>query len=419
MTPLGRLFRPSATIATIESAYTPASASADASAPEKPPPYDTRRFGDASREAEEKDSSSEGEMKGGKLSATNFKSLLDASYDAKITKVGDFELDKQLSTKNSKVYINKITGQAVVAHKGTEGLLDWGNNMIYALGGKDAYKKTSRFKQAEKVQNKAEEKYGAKNVSTIGHSQGGLQAELLGGKSREILTLNKATRPFEKNENKNQYDVRSKGDVVSALNPFEEKSEKKVEIDSQSYNPLTEHSGDVLDRLDKNLMLGEGIKGGIHLKGHSRICGGRLKRTADYAFGDEEPDDDPALVNEDEGEDDEDEDDEDEEAQFRDVVETIIEMSQETIDLLNQELLDIHNGVVDYGNELETFATIANISEKRLAFVDIYAELIGILNANPSLITAGNIRAYLNDYVRSPIQPLVSPTEWEGGLLLE
>jgi hypothetical protein len=238
MTPLGRLFSPSATIATIESAYTPASASADASAPEKPPPYDTRRFGDASREAEEQ--------------------------------------------------------------------------------------------------------------------------------------LSEAQR---------------------------QKSEMRT-MSSEDVN-----------------IAGSGMR--LHLKGHSRICGGRLKRTADYAFGDEEPDDDPALVNEDEGEDDEDEDDMDEEAQFRDVVETIMEMSQETIELLNQELLDIHNGVVDYGNELETFATIANISEKRLAFVDIYAELIGILNANPSLITAGNIRAYLNDYVRSPIQPLVSPTEWEGGLLLE
>jgi hypothetical protein len=199
-------------------------------------------------------------LEGGALSAKELKGLLGASYDPKIDKVGDFILDSKLSTKTSKVYHNPNSGQTVVAHKGTEGILDWGNNAVYALGGKTAYKMTPRYKEAEKVQKKAESKYGAKNVSTIGHSQGGLQAELLGGKSKEIITLNKATRPFESNTNKNQYDVRSGRDVVSALNPFEKKSSKNVEIQGETYNPLAEHSGDVLDRLDENQMIGEGLR---------------------------------------------------------------------------------------------------------------------------------------------------------------
>jgi hypothetical protein len=200
------------------------------------------------------------EIDGGALSAKELKGLLGASYDPKIDKVGDFILDSKLSTKTSKVYHNPNSGQTVVAHKGTEGILDWGNNAVYALGGKTAYKLTPRYKEAEKVQKQAEKKYGRQNVSTIGHSQGGLQAELLGGKSKEIITLNKATRPFESNTNKNQYDVRSGRDVVSALNPFEKKSSKNIEIEGESYNPLAEHSGDVLDRLDENQMIGEGIR---------------------------------------------------------------------------------------------------------------------------------------------------------------
>jgi len=212
------------------------------------------------REAKMKKASGGDEMEGGALSAKELKGLLGASYDPKIDKVGDFILDSKLSTKTSKVYHNPNSGQVVVAHKGTEGILDWGNNAVYALGGKTAYKMTPRYKEAEKVQKKAESKYGAKNVSTIGHSQGGLQAELLGGKSKEIITLNKATRPFESNTNKNQYDVRSGRDVVSALNPFEKKSSKNIEIEGESYNPLAEHSGDVLDRLEENQMIGEGIR---------------------------------------------------------------------------------------------------------------------------------------------------------------
>jgi hypothetical protein len=211
-------------------------------------------------------------MKGGKLSAPELKGLLDASYDSKVKKVGDFEMDKQLSSSTSKVYRNPVTGQVVVAHRGTAGITDWGNNAVYALGGKRAYKQTSRFKEAERVQRRAEKKYGAENVTTIGHSQGGLQSELLGGRSKEIITLNKATLPFESNKNKNQYDLRSERDVVSGLNPFAKKSKKDVNIKAESYNPLTDHSGDVLDRLGKNKVIGKGV----YLKGCDRMRGGKM-----------------------------------------------------------------------------------------------------------------------------------------------
>jgi hypothetical protein len=194
------------------------------------------------------------------LAAADLKDLLGASYDPKVDKVGDFELDKQISSGTSKVYYNDDTGQAVVAHRGTAGISDWGNNAVYALGGKTAYKLTPRYKEAKKVQSRAEKKYGKKKVSTIGHSQGGLQAELLGGKSKEIITVNKATRPFESNTNKNQYDIRSKGDLVSGANPFGSKSKKDTTIKNTTINPLTEHSGDILDRLDKKQMIGKGGK---------------------------------------------------------------------------------------------------------------------------------------------------------------
>lgn len=226
-------------------------------------------------------------MEGGRLSTQNLKGLLDASYDPKQKQVGDFVLDKELSSGTSKVYRNEKTGQVVVAHRGTAGISDWGNNAVYALGGKTAYKLTSRYKEAEKVQRRAEKKYGASNVSTIGHSQGGLQSELLGGRSKEIITLNKATMPFESNTNKNQYDVRSNRDVVSGLNPFAKKSKKDVNIKAQSYNPLTEHSGDVLDRLDKNRTIGKGI----YMKGFARIKGGVITPNTTQPPSTETPDD--------------------------------------------------------------------------------------------------------------------------------
>jgi hypothetical protein len=198
-------------------------------------------------------------IEGGKLSASDLKGLLDASYDGRAN-VGDFQIDRQLSTDNSKVYFNPATNQAVVAHKGTTGFTDWGNNAVYALGGRWAYKKTDRYKNAEKVQKKAESKYGASNVSTIGHSQGGLQAELLGKKSKETITLDKATRPFGNTKAGNQYDIRSENDIVSAFNPFQKDNKKEIVLENKSYNPLTSHDIGKLDTLAPDKMIGQGMR---------------------------------------------------------------------------------------------------------------------------------------------------------------
>lgn len=188
--------------------------------------------------------------KGGKLEVKTLKGLLTASYDPK-DEVDGFYLDKDLSSKTSKVYYNPDLDQTVVAHRGTSGFSDWINNVAYSLGGQTLYKKTNRYKEAEKVQREAEEKYGVKNLSTIGHSQGGLQSELLGAKGNEIITLNKATRPFSNSPQLNQYDIKSTSDIVSHLNPFQPRNKNEVII--PSFNPLTAHSVEVLQKLEGDI----------------------------------------------------------------------------------------------------------------------------------------------------------------------
>jgi len=201
--------------------------------------------------------------KGGALAIGQFKNLLNASYTGE-NKVGTFDKDNELSSKTSKVYRDPKTGQVVVAHKGTSGFADWGNNAVYAIGGTRLYKKTKRYKEARNVQKKAEAKYGAQNVTTIGHSQGGLQAQLLGKDSKEILTLNKATVLGQNSHSmpSNQYDIRSSNDIVSKINPFQKKNNNEIQIDSSSHNILKEHSIDTLDRLYHKDMIGRGIHRG-------------------------------------------------------------------------------------------------------------------------------------------------------------
>jgi len=189
-------------------------------------------------------------LQGGSLKANIFQELLKASYKPK-DKVGGFELDKSISSATSKVFYSPT--QTVVAHRGTSGAADWATDSVYAYGGIPAIKLTPRYKSALKVQKAAEEKYGAKNITTIGHSLGGLLAELVGGNSKEILTFNKATRPGSNLKQDIQTDVSTTGDVVSSLNPFQKN--KQVIIDSKTGNPITEHGLDTLN-------LGEQLIGG-------------------------------------------------------------------------------------------------------------------------------------------------------------
>ena len=197
-------------------------------------------------------------LKGGDLSVDNLHGLLDASYTG-VDKVNDFDKDNELSTKTSKVYRDPNTNQVVVAHRGTSGLADWKNNLIYGVLGTKAYKKTDRYKEAERVQRAAEAKYGASNISTVGHSAGGAQAELLGQDSKEIITLNKAAVPFQNREKRpdNQYDIRTKNDLVSKLTEIRNRNKNAILIHSKSHNLLKEHTIDTVKRLNKDRRIGK------------------------------------------------------------------------------------------------------------------------------------------------------------------
>jgi hypothetical protein len=138
------------------------------------------------------------------------------------------------------------SGQVVVALRGTEGTAkDWSNNAVYGLGGELAYKQTPRFKRAKERVAQLEKQYNPEDITIIGHSQSGLIAELLPSKAREIITLNKATRPQDflfRRRKKNQYDIRSRFDPVS----FFPLQKSNYTIDGVSLNPLAQHSPEIL-----------------------------------------------------------------------------------------------------------------------------------------------------------------------------
>ncbi len=148
----------------------------------------------------------------------------------------------------------------MVVHRGTQGLNDWMTDARMFFGDT----KNKRFKHAKNIQQRAEEKYGASHVSTIGHSLGSRISEEVGQGSKEILTLNKPTTLADmvkgKKVSDKQIDVRTTKDPVSILRPFQGGNET-IEIDSTTNNPLTEHGTETLKRLDPDVMIGRGSLG--------------------------------------------------------------------------------------------------------------------------------------------------------------
>lgn len=194
---------------------------------------------------------SHSKLKGGKISISNLNKFFSNSYSKKPDQnIDGYQLDENLTNDTAKVYHDPKTGHAVITHKGTQGASDWLNNAAYATG---LYKYTNRYKQGKKTQKATEDKYGSKNVSTLGHSQGSILARELGKNSKEIININPAY--INEKPAQNEYNIKSTRDVVSALKPV---NSQDIAIKAESYNPLTEHSYDILNRLDPTQMVGRG-----------------------------------------------------------------------------------------------------------------------------------------------------------------
>jgi hypothetical protein len=182
------------------------------------------------------------DKKGGNIDNHELAQFVDAGYKTKseAQNVDGYVLDKELSTKRDKVYYDPNTGKAVHTIAGTDKAKDWSNNLLIPLG---LHQYSNRYKNAEKIQKKANEKYGKDNLSLVSHSQSGNIAQNLAKKKLvgdENITLNPA---IIGSHNKKLKVVKSSGDVVSALTFTNKKDKVK---NTGSWNPLYNHSTKIL-----------------------------------------------------------------------------------------------------------------------------------------------------------------------------
>lgn len=175
------------------------------------------------------------------------KSILQGGYDPSKNVAGTIK-DKSLSGKRVSVYQDTTNAKTYVVHRGTHRAKDWLTDMAMAVG----FEGTNRFKHSEKMQQKAENKYGQENIVTVGHSLGGRLAEKFGKNSSQIITYNKAATPRSiitshiKKLPSKQLDIRTTNDPVSILSKFQKSANKVQNVKSNTINPIAAHSLDVL-----------------------------------------------------------------------------------------------------------------------------------------------------------------------------
>jgi hypothetical protein len=172
-----------------------------------------------------------------------------ASYkrNKEVEDVDGYQLDRDLSTREAKVFHNPDTGKTIIANRGTQGLSDWSNNAAYLT---KSYNKTARFKHAAKVQKRTLDKYGEVDAN-IGHSQGAVIARKMGkqGKTKQVVNINPATLGVKEADNVTT--IKSSRDPVSVLHKMDNNTHV---IGANSFNPLVEHSSSILDRSDGKLV---------------------------------------------------------------------------------------------------------------------------------------------------------------------
>ena len=172
----------------------------------------------------------------------DLKDLLKASYmsQKKAAEYMDkrgYSYDPELSTMEQKVFINKETGNPLIAERGSKRVSDWlYEDPMMVLG----LTNTRRVKESKNLSKETSKKYGI-DPDIVGHSLGGYLAENAARDKSNVYTYNKAAsipQVFQQNP-QNQYDYRTTLDIPSFLGQFQSGGTKQNI--SGSWNPIASH----------------------------------------------------------------------------------------------------------------------------------------------------------------------------------
>jgi hypothetical protein len=216
-----------------------------------------------------------GPLTGSGMSAPLLKEFIDLSYrgNTSIAPAG-WSIDAPLSDSRVKVYAKNGSNDKniVVTHRGSVGLDDWMDNASYMFRGK--VKGTKTYNLHRDRHKRAIDKYGASNITAIGHSRAGLYLQELQKEFpiKENITYNKASgfHDIGRQNDANQTDVRVGNDIVSLLAPLQRRNNAIVNI-SGTKNPFDFNAAHQTAEINKvgDQYIGKGRK-----RGRPRKIGG-------------------------------------------------------------------------------------------------------------------------------------------------
>ena len=178
------------------------------------------------------------------MSNRKLKDFLTATYlpqkDASemIKNAYGYTYDPNLSTMETKVFLNPGSNEAIIGFRGSKRVEDWiSHNAPLAVG---MQSETRRFKQAKSTLQKIQEQYPGFKTISVGHSLGGSIAKESGADKSITYNRGIGLGDIGQNISPNETFYRSKYDPVSTLSFFV--SGKKHEYETNAINPLLIHS---------------------------------------------------------------------------------------------------------------------------------------------------------------------------------
>lgn len=190
------------------------------------------------------------QVTGGKINNITLQSMISNGYkkNPKSNKdIDGYVQDKELSGTRAQVYYHPEKDHLVVNHRGTKGMQD----VMTDIGLMFNNKSGKRFQHGKKITDAALKKYDTDNVTISGHSLGSQVAKESNQQhGKESIVVNPAVTPYDllNRQKDSETVIRSKLDPISYLHtfsPFANKA-RTIDIEAKSYNPLKEHSSDIL-----------------------------------------------------------------------------------------------------------------------------------------------------------------------------
>lgn len=190
---------------------------------------------------------------GGKINSKTLHKMITNGYadnPKETDNLDGYELDKSLSGTRAQVYYNPKTKHLVVNHRGTKGVHDVMTDIGLMFGDKSG----KRFEHGKKITDEALKKYSTDNVTISGHSLGSEVARQASKNNKhDVVVVNPAIAPLDmfNKQKDNETVIKSTLDPISALhslNPWRNEA-RTIDIDAKTYNPLAEHSSNILEDL--------------------------------------------------------------------------------------------------------------------------------------------------------------------------